>query len=266
LARDASICNVSTFRDLDYDRSGDGPPVLYGHGMLLSRAAEDRLGLTDLAPVIAAGRTLVRYDARGHGRSPGRPVPGDYEWPRLADDLLALRDDLWGTEPVDAGGASMGGATLLWAAVREPARFRRLFLLIPPTTREARVAVAEGYRAAADYVESQSRSAFVAALRAVPPPEIFADEPALAAFEPDITEPLLPSVLRGAAASDLPDSADLAALTHPTLILAWPADPAHPVSTAEYLRDVLPDARLHVSGTAADVRTWGARVAAFLTG
>ena len=75
----------------------------------------------------------------------------------------------------------------------------------------------------------------------------------------------MPSVLRGAAATDLPGAEALAALDHPVLILGWDTDPAHPVSSAEYLAKTLPDARLHVSVTAADVRTWPDRIDEFLT-
>jgi pimeloyl-ACP methyl ester carboxylesterase len=72
--------------------------------------------------------------------------------------------------------------------------------------------------------------------------------------------------MRGAAATDLPRDEALRTITHPTLILAWETDPGHPVATAELLARVLPDAHLHVSATAADVRTWPDRIGAFLAG
>ncbi|MFI6266625.1 hypothetical protein [Micromonospora sp. NPDC051006] len=61
-------------------------------------------------------------------------------------------------------------------------------------------------------------------------------------------------MVRGAAATDLPRDEALRTTTHPTLILARETDPCHPVSTAELLARVPPDAHLHVSATAADVR------------
>ena len=117
---------------LRYDILGEGPVVIAAHGMLSSCEVDQRLAFN--WPTIAtAGRRLVRYDARGHGRSTGRPQPEDYTWPSLAEDMLALRSHVAGTASVDALGASMGCGTLLHAAVRQPEAFRRLVLVIPPT-------------------------------------------------------------------------------------------------------------------------------------
>ena len=110
---------------LAYEDVGTGPVVGYSHGMLLSRAAEDALGLLDWT-ALTRRRRLVRYDARGHGTSTGRPVAGDYTWPNLADDLLAVADLIRDGRPVDWIGGSMGCGSLLWAATRAPERFRRL--------------------------------------------------------------------------------------------------------------------------------------------
>ena len=50
----------------------------------------------------------------------------------------------------------------------------------------------------------------------------------------------------------------------PVLLAPWIGDPGHPVSTAELLLDLLPDARLALVGTPDDLRSLGDRVAAFL--
>ncbi len=39
------------------------------HGMSSSRASEDQGGFFDWSALKASGRRIVRYDARGHGRS-----------------------------------------------------------------------------------------------------------------------------------------------------------------------------------------------------
>jgi pimeloyl-ACP methyl ester carboxylesterase len=94
-------------------------------------------------------------------------------------------------------------------------------------------------------------------------PPIFADLPPMP-FEADIAEDLLPFVLRGAAASDLPGPDELAALAQPALVLAWDGDEGHPLSTAERLAELLPHAELQVATHLRDVLGWPARVAAFL--
>ncbi|MET9323513.1 alpha/beta hydrolase [Streptomyces sp. NPDC003038] len=248
--------------ELVYDDAGAGPLALYAHGGFVSQAAEDRMGLFDWAPVLDAGRRLVRYDARAHGRSTGEPVDTDYTYGSLADDLLALLDHLGAVAPVDAMGASMGCGTVLHAAVRAPDRFSRLVLLIPPTAWTTRGAYARTNRASADTIEREGAGAWLAAKGKQPPPAVVADVPPVPPTPP---ERVLPSLLRGLARSDLPPPAEIAALRRPALILAWPDDPGHPLSTAATLAESLPDAELHVSRTRADILTWGERIARFVT-
>ena len=248
--------------DFAYAVAGKGPPFVWAHGLTSSRANEDRGGLFDWSPVVAGGRQVVRYDARGHGRSGGSPDPEAYRWPQLATDLLALLDEL-GIERAAAGGASMGCATLLHAAVRAPERFDRLVLVIPPTAWATRADQADQYEASARYVEARGKAAWMAAAEEAPRAAIFADLPPFP-FTADIPEDLLPSVLRGAAASDLPAPEAVAVLAHPTLVLAWTGDPGHPESTATRLAELLPAAELHVATRIREVLGWPAQVAAFL--
>ena len=74
----------------------------------------DWSGLTDRFRVI-------RYDARGHGESDATANPDDYAYPLLGADALALATAL-GVDRFVAGGASMGSATALHAAVQAPER------------------------------------------------------------------------------------------------------------------------------------------------
>ncbi|MFD9225821.1 alpha/beta fold hydrolase [Streptomyces sp. NPDC060064] len=249
--------------ELVYDDAGEGPLAVYAHGGFVSQAVEDRMGLFDWAPVLAAGQRLVRYDARGHGRSTGDPVDTDYTYPSLAGDLLALLDHLGAAEPVDAMGASMGCGSVLHAAVQAPDRFSRLVLLIPPTAWTTREAHAQVNRESADTIEREGVDDWLAAKGKQPRPAAVADVPE---FPPTPAERVLPSVLRGLALSDLPSPTAIAALRQPGLILAWVDDLGHPLSTAETLARLLPHADLHVSRTRADIRTWGERIAEYLTG
>ena len=119
------------------------------------------------------------------------------------------------------------------------------------------------YRSGAEIVEREGAPAWLAALQQFAVPPIFADLPEYRVGVA-VTEALLPSVMRGAAASDLPDHDALAGLPHPTLILGWETDPVHPVSSAQLLTRTLPNARLHLSATVKDVRTWAERIGEFL--
>jgi 3-oxoadipate enol-lactonase len=243
-------------------RVGTGPPFVWAHGLTSSRASEDERGLLDWAPVVAAGREVIRYDASGHGATGGPLDAAAYEWTQLATDLTELVDDL-GFDRVSAGGASMGCATVLHAAVRAPERFDRLVLVSPPTAWESRPEQAARYEQVAALVERRGKDAFTRAVRAVPPPPIFSGEPSDPAA--DIPEALFPFVFRGAAASDLPAPDDVRRITQPALVLAWDTDPGHPVTTAERLVELLPDAALHVATTVEQIRAWPQQVAAFLS-
>ncbi|MGW4809911.1 alpha/beta fold hydrolase [Kitasatospora sp. NPDC004272] len=241
---------------------GRGPLAVHAHGALSSRAHERRAGLFDWTALTATHR-LARYDARGHGESTGRAVPADYHYPALAADLLALCDHLSPGAPVTGLGASMGTATVLWAALERPERFDRLVLAVPAVAWAAREPRRNGLRAAATLVERRGRGALDAAARMSGPPAVLAGAPQYTT-EFDLPEPLLPAALRAAAASDLPDPEALRDLPHPVLLLAWDTDPLHPLATARTLAAHLPNARLHVSHTLAQVRSWGRLAAAFV--
>lgn len=249
---------------LAYEEVGEGRPVVYAHGLTSCRSNEPLYVLNDWSPIVGSGHRLITYDARGHGASTGRPQYTDYIWSRLAGDLLTVLDRLAGPDPVDVMGASMGCGTLLYAALERPERFNRLVLVIPPTAWETRIALAEANRTIADLVESRGLEFFLEVTKDLPPPPVHADSPTPLP-PPAIPERLFPHVMRGAAASDLPDPEILRTLTHPALILTWAGDQGHPVSTAETLRKLLPNSRLHISPDREDVLTWGKRAAVFLT-
>lgn len=249
---------------LAYDvQEGAGPTVVALHGLSSSRAREDEAGFFDWSHLARAGRRLVRYDARGHGRSTGRAVPEDWAWPHLADDLFALLDAVSPDEPVDAIGVSMGVGTLLHAVVRRPERFRRLALVIPPTAWGTRAAQGDTYRQTATLVEDHGYDALVRAMRVLPPLPLLAAGGWTAASPPDIAPDLLPAVFRGAAATDAPEPETVAAIRQPVLLRPWVGDPAHPLSTSELLHDLLPESALEPMETPDDVRAVGGRVAEF---
>lgn len=230
-----------------------GRAVVQLHGLTSSRS-RDRLLDLDLGRGLS-GTRLLRYDARGHGRSTGRAEPDDYRWGNLADDLLRLLDHVFPGERVHGVGPSMGAATLLHAAVREPDRFSGLTLLLPPTAWATRAAKGDDYRAAARVIEEQGLDVFLEAGRLAPVPPATEGLPET---RPDVEVALLPALFRGAASTDLPSPEAIASIDVPTTLLAWVDDPAHPLSTAEALLELLPSAGLEVASTRSDVESWPA--------
>ena len=237
---------------LDVELSDEGGhPVVQLH-VLTSGRARDRVLDLDLGRGLS-GTRLLRYDARGHGRSTGRAVPEDYLWANLAADLLRVLDAWFPGEQVYGVGTSMGSGTLMHAAVIDPQRFAGLTLVLPPTAWETRIAQAQHYRRNATLIDDEGEAAFVAAGPDFPPPPAAVGHPETV---PEVTEALLPSVFRGAAASDLPDPEALSTIAAPIHLLAWVDDRSHPLSTAQALVEVFPRAHLTVANDPSDVRRW----------
>jgi pimeloyl-ACP methyl ester carboxylesterase len=91
---------------------GSGPPILLLHAGVADLRAWDAM----VAPLVAAGYRVIRYDARGYGRS----ITDDVEFsPR--DDLRAVLDAA-GVSRAALVGNSRGGALAFDTAIESPER------------------------------------------------------------------------------------------------------------------------------------------------
>lgn len=250
---------------LDDPPAGSGvdtgaPVVVQLHGLMSDTASNAEGGL-DLAAFVPGARVL-RYDARGHGRSTGEPVVDDWLWSALAHDLLRLLDEVLPGQPVHGIGPSMGSATLLYAALADPQRFTSLTLCVPSTSWATRRGQATIYRESAELIESLGIEAYIRATRTVPKPPAVQDRER---HPPRVSAQLLPTVLRGAAATDLPQPGVVSQITVPNLILAWSDDAAHPLSSSKILREALPGDDLHIARTPEHLARWPGLAAQFIT-
>jgi len=131
--------------ELYYEVEGDGIPVVLVHGLALdARMWDDQMpALTDIA-------TVIRYDARGFGRS-SRDADTAYSH---AEDLWRLLDHLEVGDAVLVG-LSMGGRIVVEATLAAPERVRALVLLAAvldgvqwdPASARGMEAIGEGLRA-----------------------------------------------------------------------------------------------------------------------
>ena len=92
-----------------YERTGAGPAVVLLHGGALDMRMWDQQ-----VPALAAGHTVVRTDARGHGRSSTPTGPF-----RQCDDVAAVIRAL-GLGPAVLVGVSMGAAAAVDTALEHP--------------------------------------------------------------------------------------------------------------------------------------------------
>jgi 3-oxoadipate enol-lactonase/4-carboxymuconolactone decarboxylase len=210
------------------------PVVMFGNSLGTTLEMWD-----DQAAALSARYRVLRYDQRGHGRSPA--PAGPYTIGELAEDAIALLDRL-AIERVSFCGLSLGGAIGMTLALRAPERLERVVLcctgmeFLPPEQWAERAATvrAEGMGAIAPAVverwftpaaDPALVARFAAMLRSCPPEGYAACCAALAEHD-----------LRGR----------LGEVRLPTLAIAGDDDPVAPPAKLEAIRDEIRGARLYI--------------------
>lgn len=233
--------------------------------------AEDWLGWFDW-PSFPSDIRLVRYDARGHGKSETASNPEPYSWPELGLDMLAIAD----AHAVDrfvAGGASMGCATTLFAAMEAPERIKAMVLVIPPTAWETRAAQASTYEKSARIGGLLGGRLLGAVMQRqaadLLSPWMLEDAPQMMegmkmGLRPQ-TRAGLKNMFLGAGMSNLPAAEAFEAVAHiPTIILPWTDDPSHPIGTAERLHELLPRSELVIAEGFSGLQAFPSRIRDFV--
>lgn len=107
---------------LEFDVAGEGPAIVLLHpGLWDRRTWDDQFG------VFSKDHRVLRYDARGYGRS-SRPEPGRPYSP--VEDLAGVMDAA-GIERAALVGCSMGGMVALDFALAHPERSTAIVLAAP---------------------------------------------------------------------------------------------------------------------------------------
>jgi len=225
--------------DVHYVVSGvnDGPVVVLSNSLGSTHRMWDAQ-----ARALGERFTVVRYDTRGHGKSP--VPPGPYFIDDLTDDLVRLLDRL-GIQRAHVVGLSLGGMTAMRLAARAPERVNRLALLctaahLPPAT---------DWRARANTVRTHGAAAV-----ATPVVQRWFTQPFLNAHPElrDYFEAMVAATpAEGYAAccdaiANLDLRQDLSAISAPTLVIAGADDPATPPAKLEEIVAGISDSRLLV--------------------
>jgi len=202
---------------------------------------------TPQIPALAHGFRVVRYDHRGHGRSP--VPPGPCALANLGGDVLALLDDLE-VPRADLAGVSLGGMVSMWVAAHAPDRVDRLALMCT----SARLGPAEMWAQRAATVRAEGVAAIADAVVAQwVPPEFGQRNPEIMA---DLCDMLTGTPGEGyaaccAAIETMDLEPDLGRITASTLVIAGLADEATPPSHAHRIAALIPGARLALVAGAA---------------
>ncbi|MDI5980361.1 3-oxoadipate enol-lactonase [Amycolatopsis magusensis] len=214
------------------DGPADGVPVVLS-GSLGSTLA---MWEPQVAPLTEAGYRVIRYDHRGHGRS---PVPeGPYELADLGVDVLALLDEL-GVEKAHFAGLSLGGMTGMWLGAHAPERLSSLVLCCTSAKLGPPEMWADRIRAVRESGTESLASAVVG--RWVTPafdPERRAELERMVASTPD------EGYAGCCAAIEVMDlTGELAGITVPTLVISATEDPSTPPPHGKAIAEAIPGAR-----------------------
>lgn len=229
--------------NLHYELTGPaGAPLV-----LLSNAIGTDLTMWDQqVPALAEHFRVLRYDQRGHGRSPA--TPGPYDLDLLGSDVLSLLDQV-GVERAHFAGVSLGGMTGMWLAGNAPDRLDRLALICTSPY----LGPASNWLERAELVRERGTGTITSQSLA----KWFT--PATAE-RPDIVDKyggMLAATDDGgyagccAAIASMDLRGKLTGVTTPTLVIAGRDDPATPPSHAEQIAGEISGARVEVVDHAA---------------
>lgn len=227
--------------ELAVEWSGDGPALVFAHGLTGTRGQSQRL-----VGALETERRVITFDQRGHGASGVAAGPRTFDPRAMAGDIISVLDTL-DIERAALGGASMGAATALLAALAHPERVTHLVLTAPAfgdlPNPGSGVLAAIGDEIAAAGIES-----YISRLRGQDWPALGMTEEAMD-FRAGMLRSHDPALVAAAchAVSGwviLDDLTPLARLNIPTLIIAWHGDLVHTWELAERYAAALPNAQL----------------------
>lgn len=192
------------------ESQGSGAPLIVLPGGFMTVEA-----MGALVPQLAATRRVIGVELQGHGHTADIERPLRFEW--MADDIAALIRQL-GFEQADIFGFSLGGAVALQTPIRHPEVVRKLVIASTAFKRD-------GW-----YPEVLAGMASMTV-------EAFAGTPIHEAYiktspAPDAW-PTVVAKMRSLLSEDYDWTAEVAALTTPTLILVGDADSLRPAHAVE---------------------------------
>lgn len=216
--------------------------------VVLSHALGCDLGMWDgVAAALQDRYTVLRYDHRGHGRSPA--TTGAFTIDDLADDAAALIRAHAGGGPVHFVGLSMGGMTAQALGARHPQLVRSL--VIANSASHYDEAARAMWQARIDTVLAQGVTAIAeGAMQRWFTPEFRADQAhggaAQVAALRAVLEATAPAPYAAAceAVAKIALDAGNARIGCPTLVIAGSRDEATPPAMSERIAQTIPGAQL----------------------
>ena len=225
-----------------FDRTDDAPCLFFLNSLATDRSMWDRV-----VAHLGSDFSVLRFDARGHGKSTCETPDADIGL--LVDDALAVMDAA-GVEKACLVGLSLGGLTAQAIAARHPDRVSHCVLCAtasafrPPEMwiDRAELALQDG---TAQFEQPSMQRWFTPAFQDKEP-EAAANTVAMVGATSDLGYAACCRVLAG---TDLTD--EIGGIACPTLLVAGAADAGCPPEGHARMRDLIPGARLDLLDPAA---------------
>ena len=224
--------------EIEYDVLGDGPELVWAHGLTESLASS-----LALCTELARDHRVLVFSSRGHGRSSPVLDRSRYTYDLMADDLSRLLDAAGFEEPVLAGG-SHGANTILRHELRHPGRASALVLVAPGANalRKPRRLAWALIRSHTLLAAWRGDHAVIKAITGHDPRDPAHDPEVVAAARTHDMSSLLAAMRFVPNQQVVPPSA-LATFDVATVVAAWPGDPLiHPIAVARTIAELVPGA------------------------
>lgn len=222
-------------------KQGQGPLVVLSHALGCDLSMWD-----GVAAALQDRYTVLRYDQRGHGRTPASA--GAYSMDDLADDAAELIR-AQGAGPVHFVGLSMGGMTAQALAARHPGRVRSLVIANSAASYDE--AARAMWQARIDTVRTNGVAPIAdGALQRWFTPEFRVDQvnggaERVAALRAVLeATPALPYAAACDAVAKIALDEGNACIACPTLVIAGSRDEATPPAMSQAIADRIPGAQL----------------------
>ncbi|MDQ1397919.1 MAG: hypothetical protein QOG64_3178 [Acidimicrobiaceae bacterium] len=224
--------------ELYWEDGGSGQPLLLIQGLGFSSAMWFRL-----LPALEERHRVIRYDARGIGRS--EVSPGPYSIERMAADAMAVLDAA-GEETAHVFGCSLGGIVAQEVAITYPDRVRSLILCCTHPAGSDAVwpdpTVMEMLRSRASLpLEESIRASVDVGYGKQTPPARIEEDVAKRLEIPNTPEGYQNQLVGGLGYQGT--KARLPQITAPTLVITGDEDQMVPPANADILAEAIPNAR-----------------------
>ncbi|MEX2227454.1 MAG: alpha/beta hydrolase [Dehalococcoidia bacterium] len=236
--------------DLYYEEHGEGPPLIFAHGLMGSTELGRAFG-ENIEAIAERGVRVIAYDARGHGRSGHTTRRRDYRWSSLAEDMLGVMHAR-GLERASVYGASMGAGTALVLALAHPAAVDKLILRAPPPMGEGAGEARKLFGTLAtmyQFLGPRLTSAMLMRMPQVRAADAATPGVSLRAFFASQRRERVVPAIRGVLFDERLPVDRFSEIAHQALVLTHPGDPIHPEASGRMLYEAMPHARLAAAPT-----------------